>query len=646
MSRATLNWLGRGADFGPSLERPARAEQGAADRLLTGLLGPTLLRAADLRIAWQRRAWYRRVAAHQGAACAATPADVDRMRARLRLEGPTVAAVRDALLVVARLATETLGRTPYPEQLLGAHEMMQGRIVEMATGEGKTLTAALAAGVMACCGVPVDIYTVNDYLVQRDVEAMGPLYRALGLQVAGILGTDDPAARRRARRCDVIYAVAKDCVFDDLRQPRRQGRVPLDGRGLYFAIVDEADSILIDEARTPMILARERTDLSTTIDAAGLLEIARSLRLDQDYRAFAAQRRIELLPAGRAAAVTWRQLQPGGPREPTRVVEERLEQALAALHLYRNGRDYVLVDGRVQIVDEYTGRILKDRTWQRGLHQLIECKEGGAPSAERETLAGTTYPQFLSRYLRFAGMSATVAETAGELRRHYGVQVVRVPPHRRSRRRRTPARLLATSAQRWDEVVQAARASIQHGQPVLIGTRSVQASEAVSDRLRAAGLQTAVLNARQDAEEASIIAMAGQPARVTVATNMAGRGTDIAIDDGVRAAGGLHVIMTEFHDSPRIDRQLAGRCARQGDPGLHTSLASLDDDMFQQNLSPFLLQLMQRCAHRGVVPSWLAGAAVWLAQGLASRRQRIERDMTLQRATSLSEQLGFAGDGA
>ncbi|MBP6900560.1 MAG: preprotein translocase subunit SecA [Burkholderiaceae bacterium] len=650
MSRLAVSQLLPAAGFSRRLECEAQPPANALDGLLAELAGPLLMRLADLARPLRRLQARRLQQRATGLAAlddAALQQRVALARQRLRRQGPQGAALDEALALASEAAWRSLGQRPHAVQLMGARALVQGRLVEMATGEGKTLTAALAACVLAGSGLPVDVYTVNDYLARRDAQLLQPLYRWFGLGVAWVDGAPGSQPRREAYAADVVYLVNKDGVFDFLRHRQASRHEPFAGRGLFVALVDEADSILIDEARTPLILARERAgDAAPDLDS--LLALATDFQPGEHFELQLQERRVDLLPLGRAALRDWSRQHPATP-PPQPLAEELLRQALAALHLYRRDQAYVLRDGKVQIVDEFTGRILADRSWQRGLHQFIERKEGLAPSAPRETLARITYPQFFRKYLRLAGMSGTMAETAGELRRHYGVQVLRVPTHRPVQRRLDGPRLYASAEQRWQAVVQAAQQAAHGGRAVLIGTRSVLASETVAAHLAQAGVPARVLNARQDQAEAELIAQAGQPGRITVATNMAGRGTDIVIDATVRAAGGLLVVLTEFHESTRIDRQLFGRCARQGDPGSVLALASLDDELLTAAWPPALLAALRRLSRPGQpgrpFPRPLARLLLGWAQHRASARQRAERDATLAAEDLLRQQLALPGDG-
>ena len=329
-----------------------------------------------------------------------------------------------------------------------------------------------------------------------------------------------------------------------------------------------------------------------------------------------------------------------------RAREELVVRALSALFLFRRDQHYVVTDGAVQIVDESTGRVMPDRSWERGMHQLIEVKEGCEPTERRETLARLTYQRLFRRYVRLSGMTGTAREVAREIRTVYGLDVVRIPLHRPSQRRYALPRVCATQAEKWRLVVETVeRLALAENRPVLIGTRSVGASEEISAILDSRGIKHALLNARQDAKEAEIIAEAGQPGRVTVATNMAGRGTDIRLGSGVAAGGGLHVILTEFHESRRIDRQLFGRCARQGDRGSCEATVSLEDELYA-TYAPRLTRMLRNLSGRGNrVPRFFFSILKWVAQFSAERRGVHARIANLRTDQRLDRVLAFSGRG-
>jgi preprotein translocase subunit SecA len=419
---------------------------------------------------------------------------------------------------------------------------------------------------------------------------------------------------------------------------------PLLFRGLFFAIIDEADSILIDEAKTPLILSQNVDSAKEEHLYRAALNMARQLDRDVDFRLSARSRAIELTAEGKARMLKLAPTADVRRDEPLwrspRALEEMVGQALSALHLFDLDRHYIVADGKVQIVDEYTGRVMADRSWERGLHQMIEVKEGCEMTAQRRVQARITYQRFFRRYLKLCGMSGTVSEAAGELHAVYGLRVMKIPPHRSLRRRHLGTTLHQNADHKWRQVIERAQEVTQAGRPLLIGTRSVAASEAVSERLTAAGLsQHAVLNARQDRAEAEIVAQAGQPSRITVATNIAGRGTDIRLAPQVVEVVGLHVILTEFHDSARIDRQLYGRCARQGDPGSVEAIVSLEDELFQHFLGTFgsVIRRFGGAKQGELLRRW--------AQYRAERQHARTRLDTMAQDRRLEKQLAFAGSG-
>ncbi|MEE9494847.1 MAG: preprotein translocase subunit SecA [Gammaproteobacteria bacterium] len=566
---------------------------------------------------------------------------------------PTLIAVAFAL--IREVAWRSLGKRHYDEQLIGGWLLVNGQLAEMETGEGKTLTATLPAATAALAGIPVHVITVNDYLAARDAEVMSPVYEMLGLSVGVITGDMELPARKQAYSCNITYCSNKQLVFDYLRD-----RVAMDGqqstltqrvttlknaaseddavmlRGLCFGIVDEADSVLIDEAKTPLILSRPGDNRLQTSLCRIALKLAQRLEKNLDFRLTASTRKVELTDRGlRKLAEAGKRL--GSPWNARRRREEWVSQAIAAVHFYHRDREYLVRDGKVQIIDEATGRILADRSWEQGLHQMIESKEGCDISAQNETLARISYQQFFQRYLHLSGMSGTAKEVSDELWSVYRLPVIAVPTHRVSALQKQGDEIYRNAEQKWQAVVASIREIHALGRPQLVGTRSVQASEMLSTLLQKEKLPHQVLNARQDTQEAAIIAQAGQPGQITVATNMAGRGTDISLSEEAEAAGGLHVIATEKHDSSRIDRQLFGRCARQGAVGSCQAILSLQDELITKYLSPFMQQILLR------LPVYLRLLAVRSAQKTASRRHRALRQQLLKHNDYLKDFLAFTG---
>ena len=575
------------------------------------------------------------------------------LRQRLLREG---AALQPVVFALVHAAVERhLGMRYHPVQLAGGRALTGRRVVEMATGEGKTITAILPAAAAALAGRPVHVVTVNDYLAERDAARLRPVYEALGLTVGLVKQGDEIEQRRRAYAADVTYVTNKELTFDYLKdriataaargaarhavssmfKPSHAGLLL---RGLHVAVVDEADSVLIDEARTPLIISAERPNPAMAEVTDRALGIARTLVEGDHYVIDVPARHVRVTPAGQALAAERCAGLPGLFRA-RHAREQIVAQALTALHMFQRDRHYIVVEGKVQIVDEYTGRTMPDRTWEQGLHQLIETKEAVELTGARETLARITYQRFFNRYLQLSGMSGTVTEVAGELRAVYGVRVVRLRTNRPMIRRDLGGTLTRSADEKWQAVAERTQAVSAAGRPVLVGTQSVEASEQLSTELARRGLPHVVLNARQDADEAEVVAAAGQPGHITVATNMAGRGTDIELAPGVAGAGGLHVILTAYHDSTRVDRQLFGRAGRQGDPGSCEAIVALDDELFQR-FAPGVAAMVGRGSLRGGVA---LRALRWRAQTAASRSNAQQRREQVLADDRQDKGMGFAG---
>ena len=577
-------------------------------------------------------------------------------------------SVARVLAPVCEAASRVLGQRPYPPQVLAAFACTRGMLVEMATGEGKTLAACIAAATIALSSTPVHVLTVNRYLAERDAAFAGPLYDFFGLACGLVTEAVPPDARRAAYRCPITVAVNKDIAFDYMRDrlaldrwpgnARRKvaalretvtGSAPL-LRGLYHAIVDEADSVLIDEARTPLILSAGTENARRDVEIFDrALDICGQLRPGVDYALIEGERRAVLLPPGRRAVEVLSPDDAATPSDaepaPWDVPEERehlIEQALTARHMLIRDEHYLIRDGKAQIIDEFTGRVLADRTWNDGLQELIERKEDLDLSPRRETEARMTYQRFARRYRRLSGLSGTLHEVAGELWRVYGVRVARVPTNRPDRKTIRAPLGHFDEATKWRSI--AARAAALHasGAPVLIGTRTLAASARASEALSAIGLPHVVLNAAQDATEAEIVAAAGHAGAITVATNMAGRGTDIRIDETVEAGGGLRVIVSEPHEARRIDRQLIGRCGRQGQRGEAEIHMSLDDALLARHCT-----FAERAAARALLAATGGRSVVWAAHRAQRRSERLHAGMRRDLLRSdewLEDAIAFAGE--
>lgn len=555
------------------------------------------------------------ILAHAAALQCRSDAELLRQSHQCRWEAKGGTPLAMLLPTVYAIAVEasrrTLGMCHYPVQLMGAIAMFNGRIAEMQTGEGKTLTAIPVAALRALPGKGCHVVTANDYLAKRDAEMMGSVYQCLGLTVGCVQPTMSDDERREQYARDITYMTGAEAGFDFLRdrlrlgvngdRPRRayfqanRGQSPVQ-RGHYFALIDEADGILIDSARTPLIIGMEEPDAPPTVAMYYWAhEAARSLVLSEDFFYEAEKRSVWLSEAGCRRLTLLAK-----PRQLDTICSDRLydqvERSLLALHGYHRNRDYVVLDDEIRLVSEGSGRQLTGQRWQKGLHQAVEVKEGLPITSENRTTARITVQSYFSKYQYLAGMTGTASQARNDLRRYYRVGVSVIPTHRPCIRAGWPTRIFVSQASKRKSLVVEMQRLLAGGRAILVGTPSVRASESLADEFQRAGIPHAILNAIHHEEEAIIVAEAGQPGRVTVATNMAGRGTDIILHDDVRRSGGLHVIATEMHSSPRIDRQLVGRAARQGDPGSFQFFLSLEDELLL-GFNPSLARRLQTRAH-------------------------------------------------
>lgn len=525
------------------------------------------------------------------------------LRRLLRVSGGKVNLALGAkvLAFLQRTSEEVLGQKPYEVQIAAAWSLMNGEIAEMGTGEGKSLTAAIAAAALALSGRQVHLLTVNDYLASRDAERFSPFFSRLGISSGCIHEADSAEVRSSTYQSNVVFSAAKNIVFDYLRDQTGSSAGMLSGlapklsclsqegtdlpqpilQGLDAVIVDEVDSVLIDQAATPFILSGGEAALGG-LDEVVLrrsLELANRLKEGRDFRCVPSLRRVTLTDDGKVWLSNW-----VDDREGLLAVapirEHILTQALVATHLLIVDRDYLINDKKIQIIDESTGRVMPDRQWSEGLHQLVELKEGLEISEIRTTLARITYQRFFPRYRHLCGMSGTARPAARELWESYGLTVRRILPRKADRRRLSSVRISSSAAAKWEAIGKYTATLHENDVPVLIGTRTLDGSRQCSAALAALGVPHHILNAEEIAKEAIIVALAGEPGQVTVATNMAGRGTDIVLSEHAKLKGGLHVILTELHENRRIDLQLAGRCGRQGDPGQVDHFLSLEDALF------------------------------------------------------------------
>lgn len=492
----------------------------------------------------------------------------------------------------------TTGLFHYPEQILAGLALVRGGIAEMATGEGKTLAVSLPAFYFSLGGRGVHVITVNRYLAERDHAFSKPIFDLLGVSI-GLLPEGQgatPEKKREAYDCDITYGVGYEFGFDYMRDQLSLMRTPGGGpleelrcallgkevaaaavcqRKLAHAIIDEVDSVLIDEAGCPLLISESRSDAAPSETYLAARDLSRQLAEGVHYRIDRNRKSVELSPAGIAAIHA---VPDGIPREDLlRPWETYVRNALKADHLFRRDEHYVLAEGKIVIVDEFTGRRFADRTWREGLHQAVEAKEDAEVRPESLSAASITRQRFFALYDVICGLTGTAAESAGEFWRLFQIPVVPIPLHRPSKRETLPDRIFRDHTSMDAAIVADITARHRHGQPVLVGTRTIRDSERLSDHLSAAGIPHRVLSAKQDAEEDAIVATAGEAGSVLIATNMAGRGTHISLSREAEAAGGLHVIAVERNESARIDRQLIGRGARQGQPGSAQTFLSADD---------------------------------------------------------------------
>ncbi len=569
--------------------------------------------------------------------------------------------VPGALACIVEAAERTLGLRPYPVQVVGAMALDQGFLTEMATGEGKTLTACLPMILAAWTGRPVHLVTVNDYLSDRDASEMRPLYSFCGVSVGCVTGEMREQERYQNYQKDAVYITSKELVADFLRDRLRLGKLQhptrrlirkmlqeqpygADGivmRGLDTAIVDEADSVLIDEAVTPLIISRERENrtLREACRAAG--EIANSLKLGTDYRTDLKYREIRMMDAAEEKIQALSEKLPGIWQGALRR-EELVQQALTAREFYHRDKQYVIDDDRGVIVDEFTGRLMPNRTWRAGLHQAVEAKEGLDATSPSETMARLSFQRFFRQFRRLSGMTGTASEASAEFWHIYGLPVISIPTHKPCIRQTHPDQVFATRQAKFQAIVEEIMGWNALGRPVLVGTRSVEASETLASLLAERGRDFNLLNATRHQEEARIVAAAGQEGKITIATNMAGLGTDIKLGRGVTKLGGLHVIASERHESKRIDRQLFGRSARQGDPGNAGAYVSVDDELIRRFVPSWVGDRLRQSVEADLPGvSQLAKQTLSYAQRAAEKLAFRQRKIVLGTDDRLEDSLGF-----
>ncbi|MBW1915006.1 MAG: prepilin peptidase [Deltaproteobacteria bacterium] len=571
-----------------------------------------------------------------------------------------------AMAALVEAAYRNLGLRPFPVQIAGALALHSGYLAEMATGEGKSLTACLPAILAAWTGRPCHIITVNDYLADRDAVGMSSFYEFCGVSVGSVTGVMDSSARRVNYEKGVVYTTSKELVADFLRDrlimgtlchpcrrlirhmlsPARSRNEGLVMRGIHMAIVDEADSVLIDEAVTPLIISQVQENMPFVEASLIAGRLADSLLKGEHYHVDLKYQEIIFLKATFEKMSELSSELPGIWQSQSRR-EELITQALTAREFYRRNEQYVIQDGKIVIVDEFTGRLMPNRTWRQGLHQAVEAKESLELTNPSETLSRLSFQQFFRFFRKLSGMTGTGAEAAGEFWQIYRLPVLKIPTNRPCIRKEFPARVYETAEKKWDAIKNEIIEHHNVGRPVLVGTRNVKASERLAEILSAQGLEYNLLNAVRHEEEAAVIRVAGEEGRITISTNMAGRGTDIKLQSRVVKKGGLHVIATEQHESRRIDRQLFGRSARQGDPGSGRMFISVDDELIKK----FVPGVLQGRLRSAIAKNW--PGAEWLtkkfftdAQRSAQRLAYKQRKNVLRMDTWLEEALSFTGTGS
>ncbi|WP_019424736.1 preprotein translocase subunit SecA [Paenibacillus sp. OSY-SE] len=518
-------------------------------------------------------------------------AKTDEFRERLEKGDTLDELLPEAFATVREASKRTLGMRHYDVQLLGGMVLHEGKIAEMKTGEGKTLVGTLPVYLNALSSKGVHVVTVNDYLATRDSEMMAQVYNFLGMTVGLNLSGMDHAMKQEAYACDITYGTNNEYGFDYLRDNMVLYKEQMVQRPLNFAIIDEVDSILVDEARTPLIIsgqAAKSTDLYFIAD-----RFVSKLKHEEDYTIDVKTRQVALTEVGVSKAEKALGIENLFDVKNV-TMNHHIQQALKAHSIMRRDVDYVVNEGEIVIVDEFTGRMMAGRRYSDGLHQAIEAKEQLEVQNESMTLATITFQNYFRMYRKLAGMTGTAKTEEEEFKSIYGLEVIQIPTNKPNQRKDFPDVVYKTANAKFNAVVEEIVQRHQKQQPVLVGTVSIENSELLSDKLRKKGIKHQVLNAKYHREEAEIISSAGEPNQVTIATNMAGRGTDIILGEGVSDVGGLHIVGTERHESRRIDNQLRGRAGRQGDPGSSQFYLSLEDELMRRFGADNVLGMMER----------------------------------------------------
>ncbi len=582
------------------------------------------------------------------------------MRSLFRMGKEQDADLIRAMALIREMAHHIRKEKPYATQVAGALGILQNCIVEMATGEGKTLTAALAAVVAGWRGKGCHVVTSNDYLATRDAATMQKFYAACGLSSAAVAQDHEPVQRKMAYACDITYLTSKDAAADFLRDQINLGQntsyervltrviagqpMPdLVQRGLSYAIVDEADSVLCDGGSTPLVISTPRENAPRVEQYITASEIADTLKSGVHFKTNRTYREASLTDLGKKNVIATT-LQKNAWAKRSRAIE-LVTQALEAREFFKKDVQYVIHEEKVVIVDEGTGRIMPDHEWRDGLHQAVSAKEGTEVVPPRATSMQTTFQDFFLRYKVLGGMTGTAWEARRELLHFYRLSVVRIPTHRACRRKRVYRFFHQSTHDKIADIVRCIEAERQKGRAVLVGTKSIKASESISEALTERHIPHEVLTALQHEQEADIIARAGHPHAVTVATNMAGRGTDIKLVAEVKEHGGLHVILTEMHTSARIDRQLYGRSGRQGDPGSWADIICMEDDLLL-TLPAWVRRILHTLLNiKGMhtITHSLLWTIVTLAQYLGDRKALRMRKNMIKHNQQFTDMMSYSG---
>lgn len=584
------------------------------------------------------------------------------LRKILRRVGPSLEHTSEAFALIRELSLRSLGRRHYDSQILAAWVMLNGMVADMQTGEGKTLAISLAAATAALAGTPTHVLTANDYLAERDATTLLPLFQMLGLSVGIVTGSTAPDERRTAYACDITYCTVKELAVDYLRDRmvfdsdtsesiRRLDRLYgshsrsalLLLRGLHFAILDECDSILIDDANSPIVLAGPIQNACSDSLNRDAVKLARNLDEGHHFTLVKHEKRVVLTQSGRDIIQT--------QIKHVNVYESRADDietmiiiALSALHFFHKDQHYLVRDNCVQIIDENTGRIRSNTSWERGLQQMIEAKEGCKITLAQKVLSRISLQRLFMRYLQFAGTSGTVLDAKRELRQVYGLGVIQIPTHRSVKRKHLQEMHYATEDQKLEAIVASVVRVHKTQRPILLAARTVESAAKLSFRIKREGLKHQLLSGKQDKNEAKIIARAGSLGCITIATNMAGRGTDITTSSEVSRLGGLHVIVTERHEAVRIDHQLFDRCARQGDPGSCQLFISVQDKLLELYAPVSLLRLANsRLSNQFNYNNRLNTLISRYAQWRSERHQIQNRRNLLRSEENMQKIMGFAG---